>query len=155
MKHLTRLSTILLLLILTNLATYSQIHDWRGPNRTGVYNEKNLLKKWPASGPKLLWDISDIGFAYSSATVTKETVYVTGRKGDDDVLTALTLDGKEKWNTIYGKAWTRNFEGTRCTPTIVGDRIFLVSGIGEIVCINTNGKNYCFSWRKQSLISCI
>ena len=29
--------------------------QWRGPDRTGVSQEKGLLKKWPAKGPKLLW----------------------------------------------------------------------------------------------------
>jgi len=140
MKLACRFFVLVFVLTLFSLTSFAQIYEWRGPNRSGVYQEDNLLKKWPTSGPELLWEKNGIGFAYSSATVTKETVYVTGRKGEDDVLTALTLDGAEKWSMIYGKAWTRNFDGTRSTPTVVGDRIYLISGVGDMVCVNSDGK---------------
>lgn len=140
MKHPVRLIVTVLLIIMSSINVFSQVYDWRGPNRTGVYNEKNLLKKWPESGPELLWAKEGIGFGYSSAVVANETVYVTGRKDKNDVLTALNLDGTEKWSIIYGKAWTRNFDGTRCTPTVVGKQIFLVSGGGDIVCVSSEGK---------------
>ena len=57
----------------------SQLYDWRGPGRSGVYNETGLLKEWPASGPDLLWEAEDLGFGYSSVTVTNDAVYITGR----------------------------------------------------------------------------
>ena len=59
---------------------------------------------------------------------------------EDDVLTALSLDGKKKWDIVYGKAWIRNHTGTRGTPTYVDGKIYLVSGSGDIVCIDKNGK---------------
>jgi outer membrane protein assembly factor BamB len=31
-----------------------KIDEWRGPNRSGVYNKTNLLKAWPSTGPKLI-----------------------------------------------------------------------------------------------------
>lgn len=118
----------------------SQLFDWRGPGRTGIYNETGLLKKWPAGGPKLLWEASGIGDGYSSVTVTNDAVYVTGRKESSDVLFALTLDGKLKWETVYGTAWTKNHTGSRSTPTYYNGNIFLVSGSGDIVCVDSNGK---------------
>jgi hypothetical protein len=27
------------------------VAQWRGPNRTGIYNEKGLMNKWPEAGP--------------------------------------------------------------------------------------------------------
>jgi len=36
------------------------IVEWRGPNRTGIYNETGLLKEWPAEGPKLLWSYDEL-----------------------------------------------------------------------------------------------
>ncbi len=41
--------------------------DWpqfRGPQRTGISQETGLLKEWPKQGPKLLWQLSDIGDGY-------------------------------------------------------------------------------------------
>ena len=123
-----------------------QLFEWRGPGRTGVYNEAGLLKKWPDGGPILAWEVTGIGDGYSSATVTEDAVYVTGRKDDSDILTALTPDGKVKWTTVYGKAWTANHTGSRCTPTYYNGNLFLISGSGDIVCIDSNGK---IKWSKN------
>ena len=123
-----------------------QLIDWRGPDRTGVYNETGLLQKWPENGPELLWFVEDIGFGYSSPTITNDAIYITGRKNKDDFLSAYTLEGKNKCDLIYGKAWTRNHQGTRCTPTFVDGNIFLISGSGDIVCVNSNGE---INWSKN------
>jgi outer membrane protein assembly factor BamB len=119
---------------------YCQLYEWRGPGRSGIYDESGLLKKWPDLGPKLLWETVNMGDGYSSPTVTDDAVYVTGRKDSSDVLTALTLDGKKKWETIYGKAWMTNHTGSRCIPTYYNGNIFLISGSGDIVCVGSDGK---------------
>ena len=49
-------------------ASSGQQSGWRGPGRTGIYNEKGLMKSWPATGPSLLWEVTGIGKGYSSAT---------------------------------------------------------------------------------------
>jgi outer membrane protein assembly factor BamB len=125
---------------------YCQLYEWRGPGRTGIYNETGLLKKWPDGGPKLIWEAEKMGDGYSAVTVTDDAVYVTGRKDSSDVLTALTLDGKMKWETIYGKAWMANHTGSRCIPTYYNGNIFLISGSGDVVCIGSNGK---IKWSKN------
>jgi outer membrane protein assembly factor BamB len=116
------------------------LYEWRGPGRTGIYPESALLKTWPASGPALLWENSEVGTGYSSTTVTADAIYITGRKGNSDVLTAFTQDGKKKWEVAYGKSSESNYPDTRCTPTVSGTKIFLVGGSGEMVCISTEGK---------------
>ena len=135
-------------MILSNIlsSAYSQLYEWRGPDRTGIYNETGLMKKWPEGGPKVLWEAINMGDGYSSPTVTDDAVYVTGRKGDSDVLVALTLEGKVKWETVYGKAWMANHTGSRCIPTYYNGNIFLVSGSGAIVCVTSAGK---VKWSKN------
>ena len=54
--------------------------EWRGPNRSGIYPDQNLLKSWPENGPSLLLVLNDIGNGYSSPVVYKNTIYVSGRK---------------------------------------------------------------------------
>jgi outer membrane protein assembly factor BamB len=141
-----KLSISVLLCTFTFNIVYSQLYEWRGPGRTGIYNETGLLKKWPDGGPKLLWEAEKLGDGYSSVTVTDDAVYVTGRIDSSDVLTALTLDGKKKWETIYGKAWMINHTGSRCTPTYYNGSIFLISGSGDIVCVGSDGK---IKWSKN------
>jgi outer membrane protein assembly factor BamB len=129
----------------TNIV-YCQLNEWRGPGRTGTYAETGLMKKWPVSGPELLWEAQKMGDGYSSPTVTEDAIYVTGRKDSSDVLSALTLDGKMKWEVVYGKAWMTNHTGSRCTPTYYNGNLFLISGSGDIVCIGTGGK---IKWSKN------
>ena len=69
---------------------------FRGPERNGIYNEKGLLKTWPSSGPELLWEATGIGKGQSSATVTDDAIYITGRKGEKDVLTCFRPEWQEK-----------------------------------------------------------
>lgn len=97
----------------------------------------------------LLWEIAGMGDGYSSVTVTDDAIYITGRKDDNDVLTALSLNGKKKWETVYGKAWTANHTGSRCTPTWYNGNLFLVSGSGDLVCIGSDGK---VKWSKNHFI---
>jgi outer membrane protein assembly factor BamB len=138
------LSALLCLMAIS--VCYPQLIEWRGPDRTGAYNETGLLKTWPAGGPTLVWEVTGMGDGYSSPTITKDAVYVTGRKEDSDVLVALSRDGKKVWETVYGKAWMSNHTGSRCTPTFYNGNIFLVSGSGDIVCIDTKGK---IKWSKN------
>jgi outer membrane protein assembly factor BamB len=138
------LSLLFFTAIISNV--FSQLYEWRGPERSGIYSETGLLKKWPVGGPALLWEAEKLGDGYSSPTVTDDAVYVTGRKDSSDVLTALTPDGKLKWETVYGKAWMTNHTGSRCTPTYYNGKIFLVSGSGDIVCIGSDGK---IKWSKN------
>ncbi len=135
------------LLCIISLATgLSQLYEWRGPDRSGIYNETGLLKKWPANGPALVWEAGNMGDGYSSPTVTDDAVYVTGRKDSSDVLTALSPDGKKKWEVVYGKAWIKNHTGSRCTPTYYNGNIFLISGSGDIVCVSKEGR---IKWSKN------
>lgn len=132
---------ITFVILFSGSTSYAQPQSgWRGPDRTGIYNETGLLKTWPAAGPALLWESAEIGTGYSSVTVTDDAVYITGRKGDNDVLTSFTQDGKKKWEIAYGKSSDSNYPDTRGTATYSNGRLFLVSGMGDIVCIGKDGK---------------
>jgi outer membrane protein assembly factor BamB len=121
--------------------SYSQEIGWRGPGRTGIYNETGLLKSWPAQGPALLWEATGIGMGYSSTTVTNDAIYITGIRGDKDVLTAFTQEGKKKWDVEYGTmSKAQNSPESRCTPTFSNGKIFVVSGSGELSCVSPAGK---------------
>ncbi len=150
MKTICQKTLIILVLLTTSLsALFSQLYEWRGPDRSGIYNETGLLKKWPQGGPKLLWEYEASGFGYSQPLVTDDAVYITGRKDKSDVLTALTLDGKKKWEIAYGNAWTANHDGSRCTPTYYKGNLFLISGSGDIVCVSSDGK---IKWTKNHYV---
>ncbi|MBK3517107.1 PQQ-binding-like beta-propeller repeat protein [Carboxylicivirga marina] len=140
MNNLKRSLFSFFLIVVVNGIVVAQLHDWRGAERTGVYNETGLLKQWAESGPELLWFSEGLGMGYSSATVTDDAIYITGRKDTIDVITALNLEGEKLWETPFGKSWFRSYTDARSTPTYYNGKIYLVSGSGEIVCVNKKGK---------------
>jgi outer membrane protein assembly factor BamB len=111
--------------------------QWRGPNRDGVSTETGLLREWPAEGPRLLWEKAGLGEGYSSVAVVGDTIYATGTKDANEVCTALNADGTVKWQTDYGRAWKEGaHRRARCTPTVNGDRLYLITGYGDISCLD-------------------
>src|SRR5688500_1843215 len=69
--HATRwIASVVLLLASTALA--DDWPQWRGPGRDGISKETGLAKQWPADGPKLLWQVKDIGQGYGAPAVVGE-----------------------------------------------------------------------------------
>ena len=115
--------------------------DWpqfRGKDMVGKSCETGLLKQWPAQGPSLLWETEGLGDGWSSAAIAKGTVYITGLIDKKGYVFAFDLEGKAKWKVCYGQEWTRSFKGTRSTPTVEGDRFYLMSGLGVVYSLNAD-----------------
>jgi outer membrane protein assembly factor BamB len=110
--------------------------QWRGPDRTGQSNENNLLKTWPKDGPKLLWSKEGLGKGFSSVSISQGRLYMTGVVDDQEMLTAMDLDGNIQWQTIYGSEWEDSYSEARSTPTVDGDQLFVISGRGKLVCFD-------------------
>src|SRR5215813_13282761 len=75
--------------------------QWRGPERDGISRERGLLKQWPADGPKLAWQVNDIGDGYSTPSVAGARIYLMSNRGmDNEFVEALsTQDGKPVWTS--------------------------------------------------------
>ena len=130
------------------LSCYSQeATSWRGPSGNGVYNETGLLKQWPANGPEILWAFEGLGQGHSSAIVSNGYVYTSGMIDGTGFLFKLDLEGKLIYKQSYGPEYTESWYGTRGTPVIVGNKIYLESGLGKLVCFNeTDGT---IAWSKD------
>ena len=139
MKKIIIISFYILCLSLSTV--FAQIDSqWRGPNRDGVYPNETLLKQWPAEGPKLLFSIKGLEKGYSSAAVTTDRIYLTGESGGTGSLFAFDKVGKSLWKSSYGPEWDGSHPGSRTTPTVVGDKIYLLSAQGQALCFDTKGK---------------
>ena len=113
--------------------------DWpqfRGPNRDGKSAEIGLLKEWPEGDPRILWSAGGLGIGFSSVAVAKGAVYTTGMIGGEGFLFAFDLAGNLKWKESYGPEWTGSYKGTRTTPTVDADRIYVFSGRGVMACFD-------------------
>ena len=135
------LFVVLLICVFNVMLLCAQVDSqWRGPDRDGVYPGEKLLKKWPAAGPKLVKEIFGLGEGYSSASVTNDRIYITGMIEGNGYLFAFDLKGKPLWKSLYGPEWSDGHPGSRTTPTIVGKKIYLMSGHGQVWCFDNAGK---------------
>jgi outer membrane protein assembly factor BamB len=116
------------------------LSDWRGPNRDGIFPETGLLKVWPDEGPTLRWSVDSLGLGHNSVAVTRDRVYVTGVADSAEsmgILSVLDLNGKLLWIKKYGREYTSYLPGTRSTPVVVDNLIYIESGSGSVYCLDT------------------
>ncbi len=117
--------------------------QWRGPQRNGISQETGLLPSWPKDGPKLLWQLKDIGYGYSTPAVVGERIYLLSSKGaDDEFVQALAVqDGKQVWSTRLGKVGPNQgpqYPAARSTPTVDGALLYVLGSDGDLACLETS-----------------
>ena len=116
--------------------------QWRGPQRDGISAEKGLLREWPKEGPKLLWQVKEIGSGYSTPAVVGDRLYLLSNQGlDNEFVQALSAqDGQQIWSTRLGKVGPNNgpqYPGARSTPTVDGDLLYALGSDGDLACLET------------------
>lgn len=117
--------------------------DWpqfRGPDRDGISKETGLLKAWKEGGPPLAWRVEGIGTGFSAPSIAGGKIFGMSNRGNNEVVWALSeKDGKELWATPLGAAvqggMRQGREGTGCTPTVDGDRIYVLGAGGALACL--------------------
>ena len=135
----TSFTWLLLTFICTGAFAQVTPYGWRGPQHNGYYPDKGLLNQWPAEGPSLVFETEDAGKGYSSPLVVGDKVYITGlnEDGTKEVFQCYTLQGKKQYSVEYGNPWRQSYPETRTTPAIMDGKAYVISGMGEIACINT------------------
>jgi outer membrane protein assembly factor BamB len=134
-------------------ASTSDWPQWRGPGRDGTSREGGLLGQWPAGGPKLLWQVNDIGDGYSTPAVVGSRIYLMSNRGmDDEFVQALsTRDGRPVWTTRVGKVGNPDqnppYAKARSTPTVDGDFVYALGSDGDLACLEAGGGK--IRWRKN------
>jgi outer membrane protein assembly factor BamB len=142
-----------LVLVLTSSSVFAaDWPQWRGPDRNGISKETGLLAEWPKDGPKLLWQVNDIDYGYSTPSVVGDRLYLMSNKGDsDEFVRALSAkDGKVLWSTRVGKVGPNqrmNYAAARSTPTVDGDVLYALGSDGDLVCMETAGGK--IKWHKN------
>ncbi len=112
--------------------------QFRGPHRDGIFDEQGLLKSWPESGPPLAWTAKGLGKGYSSVAVVNGKIYASGMAEDGTgAILVLNTEGAIEQRFPYGKEIsTDETAGTRSTPTIDGDRAYVISAPGVLYCLD-------------------
>lgn len=133
-------------------ASAADFAQWRGPQRDGHARDTGLLQEWPKDGPKLLWQVNDIGGGYSTPSVVGDRIYLLGSEGGAESVHALAVkDGGKVWSAKLGPVGhpeqNPSYPGARTTPTVDGKFLFALGSDGDLVCLETaSGKEV---WRKH------
>jgi outer membrane protein assembly factor BamB len=126
--------------------------QWQGAERNAISKETGLLQEWPEDGPPLAWKIKGLGGGDGAPAVAAGRIYGMSNRGDEEVVWALSeADGKEAWVSAIGPAHRQDMpqskDGPACTPTVDGDRVYVMGLGGELACLQaSDGK---IIWRRN------
>ena len=115
--------------------------QWQGPERNAVSQERGLLQAWPKEGPPLAWKIKGLGGGPGTPSVAAGRIFGMSHRGADEVVWAVSeTDGAPLWATRLGPAfkqdkWTQADEGPGSTPTVDGERLYVVGLGGGVSCL--------------------
>jgi outer membrane protein assembly factor BamB len=86
----------------------------------------------------LLWTAEGVGAGFASVSVVGDRIFTSGSQDSGQVVTCLSAsDGKIIWQSAISDVVTPDggYKGTKSTPTIDGDRLYVVSTDGKITCL--------------------
>lgn len=110
--------------------------QWRGPAHDGVSPEKG----WTSTGKEPeLWR-AEVGLGYSNVAVASGRLFTKGfdAKSEKDTIVCLdSLSGAVRWSHSYpSKLWDTMHEGgTLTTPVVDGERVYVLSRLGTLRCL--------------------
>ena len=99
-----------------------------------------MLQEWPAEGPKLAWRIDGLGGGDTAPAVAYGKLFGMSNRDGKEIVWALSeANGKELWAAPLGDAveqrMSQSKEGPGGTPTIDGDRLYVVGMGGRVACL--------------------
>jgi outer membrane protein assembly factor BamB len=112
--------------------------QWRGPKEDGISRETGLLSEWPEKGPAELWRVP-LGSGFSAVSVVGDRAFTLFGSDQGEFAAAFNVaDGKPLWKTPLGGLLKNASygDGPRATPTVDVGRVYAMSGMGMLMCID-------------------
>ena len=138
-----------LILLLTAIVQGEDWPEWRGKDRLGIWNETDILDTFPVGGLEFTWRVP-IRSGFAGPAVADGRVFVLdyleapGTRTMDGTERLLALDEEtgeilwtHEWPTTYRMLMASYASGPRATPTVDGDRVYVVGATGIILCLKT------------------
>jgi len=145
-KRISFVQAIATIILIAVTATV-QASDWPrflGPYGNGIAPaDSSLNTDWKAKPPQTLWT-ADLGMGASSFAVADGKAITLGNKDNVDTIVCFEANsGKVLWQHSYDEPKEAKYYpgGTSSTPTIDGDRVYVVSKQGKLFCFEfSSGK---------------
>lgn len=117
-------------------------HDWKaflGPTHNAIAAETKLLKNWPRTGPKLVWEMRK-GTGYSAPAVAGDRLVFAHRLGNEEIVECLHPEtGERYWKFTYPTQFEDRYgynNGPRASPVIDGERAYIYGAEGKLHCLS-------------------
>ena len=116
--------------------------EWRGAGRQGIWPETGIIERIPADGLKVQWRVP-VRAGYSGPAVARGRVLLldhmrrTGSRVSERVVCLDERTGKILWT----HEWDGDYRGLdyangpRATPTVDGDRVYVLGAMGSLRCL--------------------
>ena len=128
------LITCNMLLSITTATSAADWPQWRGIHRDGISQESD----WKPESAKVAWK-ANVSLGFASIAVANNRLYTIGHADDREIVYCLdATTGKEIWKFSYPCAKIANLYegGPNSTPTIDGDRVYVVGKEGQFFCLD-------------------
>lgn len=133
------------LAVFTLPATAEDWPEWRGRGRLGVWTETGIMASFPEGGLEYTWRVPVRG-GYAGPAVADGRVFITdyepteGMRGTERALALDEKSGKVLWT----REWPADYRGLqptyalgpRATPTVDGDRVYVLGAKGALLCLD-------------------
>lgn len=116
--------------------------DWPrflGPDANGISPETGLNKDWGNKPPKVLWKADLYNNGHAGPSVAAGRVFIIDRSNDNDKDEVKAFDlntGKLLWKFAYQEMSFDDYGYARVTPTYDQDKIYTISMMGQLYCLN-------------------
>jgi outer membrane protein assembly factor BamB len=150
------LISIALILVIAVHVRAEDWPEWRGKGRLGVWNETGIVDRFPEGGLPVSWR-TPINAGYSGPSVADGRVFVTDSrriKENQAIERAMALDERtgailwtREWPTDYSGLQLVYAIGPRATPTVDGERVYVLGGMGNLLALDV--KTGSVLWQKD------
>ncbi|MBL9203306.1 MAG: PQQ-like beta-propeller repeat protein, partial [Opitutaceae bacterium] len=124
------------------LAAGATVEDWPhflGPRLDATTHETKLIDRWPAGGPKLVWEMAR-GEGYACPTIAEGRLVYFHRVGERETVDCLDPEtGKRFWRFDYPVAYEDRYgfsPGPRASAVIQGGRVFVAGVTALLHCLD-------------------
>lgn len=144
------------------LALISQLNNtkaddwpqWMGPQRDGVWREKDVVERFSADGPPVLWRTA-VNRGYCGPSVADGRIFLLDRQpgprlerkpgdrtipmvaGNERVLCLDAKTGGKIWEHAYDCPYRIGYpSGPRAMPVVVSGRVFTLGAMGDLFCLD-------------------
>ncbi|MFN9371446.1 MAG: PQQ-binding-like beta-propeller repeat protein [Planctomycetaceae bacterium] len=115
--------------------------DWPqilGPNRDGRADDERLAEKFPADGPRQVWELR-VGEGFAGVAIAGDRGILFHRvRNQEEVLCFEPQTGARVWATESPASYQGGIapdNGPRCVPLVQGDRVIVFGAAGQMHCL--------------------